>query len=176
MGMEREIRAPRLRAGPVAGGPGAALGRAVPGLALCALGVAVLLVARGQAAWLGGDVGPGLMAQLLGKGIAALGGVWVLMRVLEQPEGCASGCGRGGAAGDAAQRWSGPALLGAVLVFALALPEVGMVLAAGLAAVPAALGAGERSARALGVTAAGLMALTAAIGLALLPPTAPLWP
>jgi hypothetical protein len=87
-----------------------------------------------------------------------------------------AGCG--GDAGEVAprRRASAPALLGAVLAFALSLPFLGLVLAAGLAAGLAAWGAGERSARALTVTAGGLMALVVLVGTVLLPPTAPLWP
>jgi len=151
-----------------------AAGRALPGLALCAAGVAMLWLARGQPAWLGGHVGPGLMAQLLGKGVIGLGALWALWRALRPEAGCAAGCGMGEGAG--AQRWSGPALLGAVLAFALTLPGLGLVASAALAAALAAWGAGERSVLALGLTVAGLGVLTGVIGVTLLPPTAPLWP
>jgi hypothetical protein len=73
-------------------------------------------------------------------------------------------------------RHSAPALLGAVLAFALGVPVLGLVLSAGLAAGLAAWGAGERTPLALAVTVLGLMALVALVGVALLPPTAPLWP
>ncbi|MGY6410145.1 MAG: hypothetical protein ACXIUV_03840 [Alkalilacustris sp.] len=157
-----------------------AAGRALPGLALCAAGVVMLWLARGQPAWLGGQVGPGLMAQLLGKGVIALGALWALWRAVSpEPGGVpagGAGCGAGDGAVAGAQRWSGPALLGAVLAFALTLPGLGLVAAAMLAAGLAAWGAGERSAAALGLMVAGLGVLTGVIGVMLLPPTAPLWP
>lgn len=150
-------------------------GRAIPGLFLAALGLAMLWTAQGQPAWFGTQVGPGLMAQLLSKGVIVIGVLWAIRRALRSEERCAvTGCGTGEAAD--AQRWSGAALLGAVLLFALALPALGLVISASLAAALTALGAGERSLRALIVTVGGLAALTAGIGLILLPPTAPLWP
>jgi hypothetical protein len=134
----------------------------------------MLVVARGQPGWLGANVGPGLMAQLLGKGVVALGVAWALWRWLRPDPACTTGCATGD--GTDAQRWSGPALLGAVVLFALALPVLGLVVSAALAAALAAWGAGERQMGALALTVAGLAGLTAGIGLALLPPTAPLWP
>jgi hypothetical protein len=158
---------PRLRlAGPT--------NRALPGLALAAAGVAMLWLARGQPAWLGAAVGPGLMAQLLGKGVIALGALWALWRALRPDARCAAGCVQGDGAGS--RHWSGPTLLGAVLAFALTLPALGLVVSATLAAGLAAWGAGEQSATALVLTVVGLGALTAGIGVTLLPPTAPLWP
>lgn len=148
--------------------------RALPGAALSVAGAGVLWLALGQPAWVDGRVGPGLMAQLLGAGIIALGGLWALWQAVQPQTACATGCGTGQTA--PAPRWSAPALLGAVLVFAVTVPALGIVLSASLAATLAALGAGERRGVALGVTVASLAALTTAIGLALLPPTAPLWP
>ena len=148
------------------------LKRGMPGLALCALGVAMLWVARGQPAWVGVNVGPGLMAQLLAKGVIGIGGLWALWRALRPEPPSAEGCG----ADTSAQPWSGPALLGAVLLFALTLPMLGLVISAALAATLAALGAGERGPVALGLTVTGLAALIAIIGVTLLPPTTPLWP
>jgi len=150
------------------------LGRALPGLALALAGAAMLSLARGQPAWLGGAVGPGLMAQLLGKGVIGLGAAWALWRALRPEPACATGCVTG--EGADAQPMSGPALLGAVLLFALTMPVLGLVVSATLAAALAAWGAGERQAGALALTVAGLAGLTAGIGLVLLPPTAPLWP
>lgn len=152
---------------------GKAAKQAIPGLALAVMGLGVLLLAQGQPAWLGKDVGPGLMAQLLGKGIIALGLIWAAFGATTRHTK-AAGCGSETSA--PATGAQGLALLGGVLVFAVALPWLGMVIAAGLAAMLAAIGAGERAPRALAVTVLGLSALTAAIGLALLPPTAPLWP
>jgi hypothetical protein len=148
------------------------LKRAIPGLALCALGLAMLWLARGQPAWVGANVGPGLMAQLLAKGVIAIGCLWALWRALRPEQPSAEGCG----AETSAQPWSGPALLGAVFLFALTLPILGLVISASLAATLAALGAGERGAVALGLTVTGLAALIAIIGVTLLPPTTKLWP
>ncbi len=150
----------------------ALLKRALPGLALCAVGVAMLLLARGQPAWLGPNVGPGLLAQLLAKGVIAIGSLWAVWLALRTEHDGPKGCGTGATT----QSWSGLALLGAVLLFALALPVLGLVISAGLAAALAALGAGERGPVALGLTVAGLSGLTAIIGITFLPPTAPLWP
>jgi len=50
----------------------AALGRMLPGVALCGLGGGMWALAQGQPAWLGGHVGPGLMAQLLAIGVIGL--------------------------------------------------------------------------------------------------------
>jgi hypothetical protein len=142
----------------------------LPGGAIAGAGVAMLALAQGQPAWLGGQFGPGLMARLLGIGVIGLGAAWMaICAISPHPPRTPAPSGTGLA-------WSGPALLGAVLVFALALPALGLVLAAGLAAMLAALGAGERRPRGLAVTVAGLMALVAGIGELLLPPTAPLWP
>lgn len=153
----------------------AALGRVLPGLALCAIGAGMWVLAQGQPAWLGGHVGPGLMAQLLALGVISLGAVWAMIcaqrRVAQTPP---AGCGREAGQPAPGLRHSAPALLGAMLAFALSLPHVGLVLAAGLAAGLAAWGAGERRPRALALTVAGLMALVALVGVALLPPTAPL--
>lgn len=171
--IEPSLRAPRLAARTGSGVP-VALVRAVPGLALVLAGVAMLVLARGQPAWLGANVGPGLMAQLLGKGVIGLGAGWALWRALRPDPACAAGCATGD--GAEAQPLSGPALLGAVLLFALAMPVLGLVTSAALAAALGAWGAGERRAGALALTVTGLAGLTAAIGLALLPPTAPLWP
>jgi len=155
----------------------AALGPLLPGLALCAIGAGMSGLAQGQPAWLGGHVGPGLIAQLLSFGVLGLGVAWTM--ICARPpaaEAPSPGCGSPPAKPVPGLRHSAPALLGAVLTFALTLPFVGLVLAAGLAAGLAAWGAGERSPRALGLTVAGLMALVALVGVALLPPTAPLWP
>jgi hypothetical protein len=148
------------------------LKHAAPGLALCALGVAMLWFARGQPAWVGANVGPGLMAQLLSKAVIGIGGFWALWRTLHPEQHGSEDCGTEAST----QPWSGPALLGAVLLFALTLPMLGLVISTTLAAALSAHGAGERDPVALGVTVTGLAMLTAVIGVTLLPPTTPLWP
>lgn len=169
--MPDPARLPRLERSAVGR---AALRRAVPGVALAMMGAGVLLLAGAQPAWLGNDVGPGLMALLLGKGILGLGVLWAVLCAVGGQDGSAASCEA--APRENAAGMSGPLLLGGVLVFALTLPLFGLVIAAGLAAICAAIGAGERAPRALALTVIGLACLTAAIGLTLLPPTAPLWP
>lgn len=147
----------RLRQGPMAA-------------ALALIGMGALVVATGlsQPAWIGARVGPGLMMQGAGLGIIALAGLWLALRwgrAADAPQASAVAAPLGGVL-----------LLGSVLAFALLLPVTGLVIAATVAAALAGLGAGERSPLALLVTALSLGALTAAIGLTLLPPTAPLWP
>jgi hypothetical protein len=149
----------------------------LPGIVLCAIGAGMLALAQGQPAWLGGHVGPGLMAQILSLGVLGLGLAWAMLSargsVTPTPSaGCGGDCG----SPQRGLRHSAPALLGAVLTFALTLPVIGLVLAAGLAAALAAWGAGERIPRAMTLTVLGLMALVAIVGVALLPPTASLWP
>lgn len=175
--MDRKIAAPRIQArgGRRQGGVAAAVSGALPGLGIGAAGLAMLLLARGQPAWLGENVGPGLMAQLLGKAVVVLGILWALWCVLRPDQRCAAGCAKAENP-QGAQTMAGPALLSAVLLFALTLPALGLVVSASLAAAVAALGAGERRASALSVTVALAAALTTGIGLSLLPPTAPLWP
>lgn len=175
MSGSRQVRQPGWIPGRARGSWRSALLRIAPGLALCVIGVAMLWLARGQPAWLGGNVGPGLLARVLGKAVVALGALWALWLWLRADPSGPADCGTADQAAEV-QRWSGPALLGAVLVFALALPPLGLVVSATLAAAMAAIGAGERGAVALGLTVAGLAALTAGIGVTLLPPTAPLWP
>jgi hypothetical protein len=168
---ERSLRPDLLRQGMVRVG----LNRALPGLAIGSVGVVMLALAQGQPAWVGGHIGPGLMAQLLGAGVTGLGAVWAMISAFGKEKAMASAeCAHD--QGPPGHGHSGPALLGAVLAFALVLPVVGLVLSAGLAAAFAAWGAGERAPRAMAATVLGLMALVAVIGAVLLPPTAPLWP
>ena len=101
----------------------AAWGRMLPGLALCAFGGGMLVLAQGQPAWLGGHVGPGLMAQLLAMGVIGLGAVWaVLCARSPGPKAPFAGCGSETGQTAPGLRQSAPALLGAVLAFALSLP------------------------------------------------------
>jgi hypothetical protein len=141
-------------------------------LALGLVGIALWVLSQGQPARLGGAIGPGFMARWLALGIVALAALWgavsfrrgrVADAAIHAPE-------------QAAQRGAGLALLGGVLAFALAVPVAGLVAGAGLAAGFAAWATGERRAGALAATMLALAALAAAIGVLLLPPTAPLWP
>jgi hypothetical protein len=154
---------------------GQVLGRMLPGLAIGTAGCTMLLLAQDQAVWLGGHVGPGLFARLLGLGVIGLGVAWAVIcargsDVLVPSTGCATGSATRGTGA------SGPALLGAVVVFALSLPFLGLMLSSGVAAGLTAWGAGERKPRAMAITVVSLMALVALVGMTLLPPTAPLWP
>jgi hypothetical protein len=150
---------------------------AVPGLVLAGIGAGLLVLARSQPLWLGQSVGPGLFAHALALGVAVLGLAHAAAcAFFPRPSGPA-GCGSDHAGGAAPAGWlAGPALLGAVLAFALLVPVLGLVMAAGVAAGLAARAAGERRARPLATTVAGLMGLVAVVGLLLLPSTAPLWP
>jgi hypothetical protein len=149
--------------------------RMLPAAALVGLGVVLLSLARTQPMWLGANVGPGLFAQVAALGVLGFGLAWALVLAVTAPRSHAAGC----AAGDNTAQglpMAGPALLGAVLAFALTLPVLGLVGAAAVAAALAAWAAGERQALALVVTVGALAGLVALVGLILLPPTAPLWP
>ena len=100
--------------------------RVLPGIAICAAGVLMLALAKAQPAWVGADIGPGLMAQLLGAGVIGLGAVWAVVCALAPAAPVApAGCGHDRGAPGLPQ--SGPALCGAVLAFGLALPLAGLV-------------------------------------------------
>jgi hypothetical protein len=156
--------------GPLPETRGKASGLAAP-LALGLLGCGLWLLSQGQPARLGGAIGPGFMARGLALGIMGLAAVWGLsMWRWRRAEVVIA------APAVRAQRGAGLALIGGVLVFALAVPVAGLVAGAGLAAGFAAWATGERRPGALAATMGLLAALAAAIGLLLLPPTAPLWP
>ena len=71
------------------------LARVMPGLALCAIGLGLLLVARTQPAWVGDRIGPGLLAQVLAKGVAGLGALWTVTLLLRPAPRAAAGCAEG---------------------------------------------------------------------------------
>jgi len=145
--------------------------RLAPPLTLGLLGFGLWLLSQSQPARLGGAIGPGFMARGLAFGVVGLAALWALSVWRE-------GHSSAGAAPSArpAQRGAGLSLLAGVLAFALAVPVGGLVAGSAFAAGCAAWATGERRVRALAATMAGLAGLTAAIGLMLLPPTAPLWP
>lgn len=177
MDQHSELRGKTRLAGPAAPAPALHLRAAVPGLALAGIGAGLFVLARSQPLWLGQSVGPGLFAHALALGVAALGLAHAAACALVPRPAVPAGCGSDHAGGAAPDGWlAGPVLLGAVLAFALLVPVLGLVMAAGLAAGLAARAAGERRAGPLAITVAGLMGLVAAVGLLLLPPTAPLWP
>jgi hypothetical protein len=150
---------------------GTAAGVAAP-LALGLVGITLWVLSQGQPARLGGAIGPGFMARWLALGIVVLAALWGAASfwrgtradaAIRSPE-------------RAAQQGAGLALLGGVLAFALAVPVAGLVAGAGLAAGFAAWATGERRVGALAATMMALAGLATAIGMLLLPPTAPLWP
>jgi hypothetical protein len=146
------------------------LRRLVGPAALAALGAALLIVARTQPAWVGPRVGPGLVAQAMAAGVVALAVLWALARLRERGEG-----GAGRPARASASPLAGVCLLASVAAFALLLPPVGLVPAAAAAAALAALGAGERRAGGLVLTAGVGAGLAAGIGAGLMGPAATLW-
>lgn len=148
-----------------------AAGMAAP-LALGLVGIALWVLSQGQPARLGGAIGPGFMARWLALGIVALAALWGAVSFRRGPGADAAIL----PPDRAAQRGAGLALLGGVLAFALAVPVAGLVAGAAVAAGCAAWATGERRAGALAATMLALAALSAAIGVLLLPPTAPLWP
>ena len=150
---------------------GRAAGIAAP-LALGLVGITLWVLSQGQPARLGGAIGPGFMARWLALGIVVLAALWGAVSFRRGPRADAAIA----PPERAAQRGAGVALLGGVLAFALAVPVAGLVAGAALAAGCAGWATGERRAGALAATMAALAALAAAIGVLLLPPTAPLWP
>jgi hypothetical protein len=152
-------------------------GRIAAPLVLMAAGGGMWLLSRSQPAYLGEAIGPGFMARGLAIGVILLAVLWCAASFLRPVAGGVT-ADRGAtlppkrAIGGSA----GFALLAGVLAFALSVPSLGLAAGAGLAAGLAAWATGERSPRTLAGTAALLAALTAVIGLVLLPPTAPLWP
>jgi hypothetical protein len=152
-------------------------GRIAAPLVLMAAGGGMWLLSRSQPAYLGEAIGPGFMARGLAIGVILLALLWCAASLL-RPVSRGVTVQEGGALPPKRghRGSSGFALLAGVLAFALSVPSLGLVAGAGLAAGLAAWATGERSPRTLAGTAAGLAALTAAIGIVLLPPTAPLWP
>ena len=144
---------------------------------ICAVGLVFFALARTQPAWVGDRIGPGLFAQWLSLGIVGLSMVWGLLALVaawlppRRPETeAADGLRLRGNAGP------GLALLAAVCLFALLLPTAGLIAACAVTAAVAGWGAGDRSLRALGLSALLGGAVAASVGLTLLPPTTRLWP
>lgn len=148
-----------------------------PAVVICLLGVALLMLALTQDAWVSGRIGPGLFAQWLSIGVIGLSLVWAawslaeLYRLTQPTEKDSADAVR--LEGRIEQ---GLALLAAVCLFALSLPHVGLVFACAMTAVVAGWGAGDRGIFALGVSALLGGSVALGIGLTLLPPTIKLWP
>ena len=135
-------------------------------------GVGLVLLASTQPTWRGERIGPGLVAQAMGGGTVTLALLWAVQRWRggDPPREEAS-CRSAGPASGAAGFW----LLGAVAVFALLQPVVGLAPAAGATALAAAVGCGARRPAVLAaITAVGALIATA-IGHGLLGPAAVLW-
>ena len=143
-----------------------------PALVLAILGAAMVGLAYTQPAWLGARIGPGLFAQWLSKGVVALSVLWGIVILATYRAG-----------GAEAPQPDGPrplvpgfALLAAVMVFAVLLPVAGLIVACAVAAALASWGTGDRSIRALALSALAAGFATLALGLTLLPPATRLWP
>ncbi|WP_422368106.1 tripartite tricarboxylate transporter TctB family protein [Pelagibius sp.] len=139
---------------------------------LAALGLAMMLLAYTQPAWIDGRVGPGLFAQWLSKGVVALSLLWAVLVALNP----AAGRGEGELTPSSKPLGPGLALLGGVLVFVLLLPFTGLVVACTATALITGWGAGDRHWRALALSGLFAGAATLAVGLTLLPPATRLWP
>jgi hypothetical protein len=139
---------------------------------LMTAGVGLVLLASTQPTWRGERIGPGLVAQAMACGVVFLALLWAIQRWRGgDPPREEAVCRRSGPASGAA----GPALLGAVAVFALLQPIAGLVPAAGATALAAAVGCGARRPAVLaGIAAVGALIATG-IGLGLLGPAAVLW-
>jgi hypothetical protein len=136
--------------------------------AVMALGAGLLALAYTQPAWLGERVGPGLFAQWLSKGVLALGAAMAVVALRGVSAAAALPHARGVAASVV--------ILAGVALFAAFARDAGLVVCCAIAAAMTGWAAGERRAAAL-LRAGGVGAAAAvAIGYALLPEAAPLWP
>ncbi|MEM7693083.1 MAG: hypothetical protein AAF318_01420 [Pseudomonadota bacterium] len=127
----------------------------------------MLLLALGQPAFVSGRIGPGLFAQVFAGGVVALSALWAALAVVRP----APARGRLGAS-----LLPGLCLLGAVVGFIVFRPLIGLVPTTALMALLASVGAGERGAVRLALSAGVGAAVGFAIGLLLLPPSTALWP
>ena len=136
------------------------------------VGLAFAVLSATQPAWLGDSIGPGLFARWLAASVGAVSCIWLgveLVRPRPTKEAERSGPERASSA-------AGVGLLGGVAAFAAAFPSLGLVAASALAALASAWGAGDRTWRDLAISVGVGAAAASAVGLALLPPGAPLWP
>ncbi|MHA7878985.1 MAG: tripartite tricarboxylate transporter TctB family protein [Saccharospirillum sp.] len=143
------------------------------GITLATIGLTLWLISRRQPAWFGSDIGPGLLAQYLALAVLGIGLVWTLLG-WAKPQSTQTHRRQPITKAVVAAR--PPLLLASVCAFVIALPVTGLVPAAGLAAAMATLGAGERRWWFILLTGVLLMAMTALIGILLLPPATQLWP
>jgi hypothetical protein len=137
-------------------------------LAVTVLGIALLMLAYTQPAWLGERVGPGLFAQWSAKGVTALG---IVMGAL-----ALSGNLRAAPLPRTASLAAGIVILSGAALFAAFARDLGLVIACALAAAFTGWAAGERT-RGTVLRSATIGAVAAlAIGYSLLPEAAPIWP
>lgn len=145
----------------------------IPPLVLICLSSAFLLIAASQPAWLSANhIGPGFFAQGI-AGLALLLSVFWLVMTWVGSHRTAKTCA---AKGATTLVWPGITLLGSVVSFLVLMPLIGLVLACAVTATLAARGAGERAFLPLALSFGIAFALTAGVGLTLLPPTTQLWP
>jgi hypothetical protein len=140
----------------------------IQSVAVMALGAGLLALAYTQPAWLGERVGPGLFAQWLAKGVLLLGAAMGLAALAHGAPAARLASARGVAASLV--------ILGGAALFAAFARDAGLVLCCAIAAAMTGWAAGDRAPAAL-LRAGGVGAAAAiAIGYALLPEAAPLWP
>ncbi|MEM8852347.1 MAG: hypothetical protein AAGD34_01525 [Pseudomonadota bacterium] len=132
-------------------------------------GLGLLTVALSQPAFVGMRIGPGLFAQIFAGGVCALSCLWAVAAVANRGTEDT---------GDLrhASLLPGVFLIAAVVSFIVLRPAVGLVLTGVVAGVLASIGTGDRSVRALVVSASAAGVVAWVIGTLLLPPTTPLWP
>lgn len=140
------------------------------GSVLTVSGIGLLALGMGQPAWVETRIGPGLMAQGLAVSVIGLGLATVALGLLagRRKDGAALKMG--------ASLLPGLAVLAAVALFVPLAAVLGLVPASAVIAAVVGRVAGDRGAGQVAVSA-GLGGIAAfAIGVTLLPPTAPLWP
>lgn len=141
------------------------------------LGMAMFAMGLTQPAWLDGRIGPGLFARWLSAAVVAMSLIWLVVALMQRRSSAAkTPAAHGSDARKLPSLAPGLGLLAGVVLFALALPVTGLVVACALTAVVVSWGAGDRALPALlamGLAGAGA---ALALGLTLLPPGTRLWP
>lgn len=141
------------------------------------LGMAMFAMGLTQPAWLDGRIGPGLFARWLSAAVVAMSLVWLVVALMQRRSSAAkTSAAHGPDARKLPSLAPGLGLLAGVVLFALALPVAGLVVACALTAAVVSWGAGDRALPALlamGLAGAGA---ALALGLTLLPPGTRLWP
>lgn len=143
------------------------------------IGVAFLVLAKTQPAWVDGRIGPGLFAQLLSTSVIGLSIVWAALVTFELylfRRGRTPAADTPQPARLDGKIVPGLTLLSSVLLFILTMPTTGLAVACALTAAVAGWGAGDRTIRAMLLSAVIAGALSATVGSTLLPPTTKVWP